>query len=419
MKHIITTSMLALSTSVAFIVAAPAFPHHSSAPHFDHDTTQTVTGTFTELKFVNPHAYIYFDVKTDGKTEGWRCELSSATQLKRWGWSADMFRPGQEMTITGNPAWREDNVCLFRSAIMTDGTEVARNTNYRSDEMEPGDDLWEGRAKTLANGQPNLSGPWQTLSFGRNAEYGDEYAAVHNQAGKDAAIGYEMEFDNPIIRCHFVNIVNGWIHDENVNDIMQTHEVVTLQYGFMDLVRTIHLNLDSHPDDLKPSSAGHSIGRWEGDTLVVETTGFLAGILEHRYGHMHSDQVSVTERFHVDYDEKLLVRNYVINDPLYLEQPAIGHDGQKLVDTPYEPYACVELSGANNIRPGESYVLPEGANPAEVVDAASPENLVKPADSQSKAQLAAPEKSGLSRLWSLVIGGAIGLIAIMLLRRKS
>ncbi len=47
-----------------------------------------------------------------------------------------------------------------------------------------------------------------------------------------------------------------------------------MTYGFMNIVRTIHLDMDSHPENITPSLAGHSIGKWEGDTLVVDTIGF-------------------------------------------------------------------------------------------------------------------------------------------------
>lgn len=69
MKHTLTTSFLSLSIGLTFLGVAPAFAHHSSAPHFDRDTQVEVTGRFKDFKFVNPHAYIYFDVDVDGVTQ--------------------------------------------------------------------------------------------------------------------------------------------------------------------------------------------------------------------------------------------------------------------------------------------------------------------------------------------------------------
>jgi len=329
--------------------------HHSSAPHFDRDSEVVVEGTVAELKFVNPHAYLYFDVEKDGELVNWRCELSAATQLRRFGWSADMFTVGQRITVNGAPARREDNVCFLNSLTLEDGTVITRRGNLteatqaaRNTESSPRTE----RAAYLDNGQPNLQGPWISRSFGRNSErIRANFTAT--EAANKAAEGYEMEFDDPILRCHVVNIFNGWNHDQHVNDISQTDNTITLQYGFMDFVRTIHLGLEEHPGDIEPSTGGHSIGHWDGDTLVVDTIGFEEGVLSHQSGLKHSDQMHTIERFRFDAEREYLVRDYTVTDPLYLVGEASGQDLMALSDTPYTPYNCLELSGDNNIRPSD------------------------------------------------------------------
>jgi hypothetical protein len=353
MQHRLTSLIGCASFCLVFSGSLNA--HHSSAPHFDRDTEIVVEGTVTELKFVNPHAYLYFDVEKDGELVNWRCELSAATQLRRFGWSADMFTAGQRITVNGAPARREDNVCFLNSLTLDDGTVITRRGNLteatqaaRNAESSPSTD----RAVYLDNGQPNLQGPWISRSVRRNSErIRPSFTAT--EAGKKAAEGYEMEFDDPILRCHVVNIFDGWNHDQHVNKIIQTDDTVTLQYGFMDFVRTIHLDLDEHPDDIEPSTGGHSIGHWDGDTLVVDTVGFEEGVLSHQSGLKHSDRMHVVERFHFDPERQYLVRDYTVTDSLYLVGESNGQDLMALSDTPYTPYNCVELSGDNNIRPSE------------------------------------------------------------------
>ena len=328
------------------------FAHHSSAPHFDRDSEITVEGNVTELKFVNPHAYLYFDEEKDGELISWRCELSAATQLRRFGWSADMFTAGQRITVNGAPARREDNVCFLNSLTLDDGTVITRRGNLTQAPANPESSPKTERAAYLDNGQPNLQGPWVSMSFGRNSE-GIRARFTATDAGESAATGYEVEFDDPILRCHPVNIFNGWNHDRHVNDIIQTDDTITLQYGFMDLVRTIHLDMDEHPNNIKPSTGGHSIGRWDGDTLIVDTIGFEEGFLSRRTGMKHSSQMHTIERFHFDAERNYLVRDYTVTDPLYLVGEASGQDLMAQSDAPYSPYNCVELSGDNNIRPSE------------------------------------------------------------------
>jgi hypothetical protein len=329
--------------------------HHSSAPHFDRDSEIVVEGVVTELKFVNPHAYLYFDVEQDGELVNWRCELSAATRLARTGWTADVLTAGQKVTINGAPARREDNVCFLNSLTLEDGTVITRQHGF----AEPGQSADEpvtapksARPTYLDNGQPNLQGPWVSMSFGRGSErIRAEYTAT--DAGVAAADGYEVEFDDPILRCHPVNIFSGWNHDRHVNDITQDDDAIKLQYGFMDFVRTIHLDMDEHPDNIEPSTGGHSIGHWDGDTLVVDTIGFEEGFLSRSNGMKHSSQMHTVERFHFDAQRNYLVRDYTVTDPLYLVGEANGQDLMAMSDAPYTPYNCLELSGDNNIRPSD------------------------------------------------------------------
>ena len=271
-----------INVAAAFLLlASNTYAHHSSAPHYDHNNRIELIGTYTEMKYVNPHAYIYFDVDEEGTTNSWRCELSAASTLTRRGWSADMFTEGQKLTIAGSPARREDNVCFLNTLQLEDGTTISRNqditgllTNLTEASAETSAPK-APREKTLSNGQPNLSGAWVSRSFGRNGQ-GIRPNYQPTDAGKLAAADYDIAYDDPIIQCHYLNLINGWNHDVNINEISQTDDAVTLQYGFMDVVRTIHLNISEHPTDLEPSATGHSIGHWENNTLVVDTIGFEA-----------------------------------------------------------------------------------------------------------------------------------------------
>lgn len=307
----------------------------------------------TELRFVNPHAYVYFDVTgDDGSTQEWRCELSAATSLGRRGWTKDTFQPGQYIEVTGSPARREEHVCYLSNFRLNGGPEYARNAEFEDGTVTTGylDTSGLTRAAFLDNGQRNFAGPWVTLSFGRGSSRGFRDPYTPTAAGLAAREGYDMAFDDPILRCHVYNVINGWNHDRHVNEIYQSDDKITMQYGFMDFVRTIHLDMDAHPTSITPSTGGHSIGWWEDDTLVVDTIGFEQGVLAHRDGTAHSDQMHLIERFHIDADEYVLIRDYTIEDQKFLENVVRGQDFMALSAVPYEPYGCVELSGENNIR---------------------------------------------------------------------
>jgi hypothetical protein len=109
----------------------------------------------------------------------------------------------------------------------------------------------------------------------------------------------------------------------------------------MNLKRTVHMNLKQHPANVKLTRAGHSIGRWDGDTLVIDSVGFLPGVLNGSV--RHSDQMHVVERFTLDAKTFQLVREWEVEDPLYLKGKATGKDAPVMpADAPYAEDKCKE-----------------------------------------------------------------------------
>jgi hypothetical protein len=152
--------------------------------------------------------------------------------------------------------------------------------------------------------------------------------------------GFDPQNDNPRFHCQPTNIFMDWTFDQHVNQIVQTADTITLKYGFMDLERTIHMNMSEHPADITPTLAGHSIGHWDGDVLVVDTVGFAPGYLDTRRGVMYSGQMHVVERFTYDHAAKTLTRSWVAEDPLYFTGQYTGEDVVSIADIPYERYNC-------------------------------------------------------------------------------
>ena len=80
--------------------------------------------------------------------------------------------------------------------------------------------------------------------------------------------------------------------------IVQTPKEIIMIYEYDHTVRQIFMDGRPHPEDITPTYMGHSIGKWDGDTLVVDTVGFNEKTWLDRDGHPHSDQLHVIERFH-------------------------------------------------------------------------------------------------------------------------
>ena len=96
------TSILGLA---ALLVGAPAAAHHSFSAIFDSAKPVTLTGTVTRIEWMNPHTWIYLDVKNDdGRVEAWAFEMGSPNRLMRYGWHQNSLPTGATVTITGSQA---------------------------------------------------------------------------------------------------------------------------------------------------------------------------------------------------------------------------------------------------------------------------------------------------------------------------
>ena len=351
--------MTRISILTLLLVASVAVAHHGTNGQFDHSQAVDVSGVVVKIRFVNPHSYVYFDVTTDnGEVQNWRCEMRAATALKRSGWSADMFPEGTLIRIKGVQARREPYGCYVEEFSLDDGETISR---YAKIDGGEGEVAVVSRPAVLANGQPNISGDWAVpLRGGRPAGAerrgpgpggsgpggpggpGARYS--QSEAGLAAVADFNAEKDNPRYHCNAVNIIADWEFDQHINRIEQTDDTITLSYGFMDIVRVIHLNMEAQPDDITPSRAGHSIGKWDGNILVVDTIGFAEGYLDGRRGVMHSDQMHVVEKFTFDPKEASIDREFSAEDALYLTKSYTGQDKVFLSATPFDPYNCEDLT---------------------------------------------------------------------------
>ena len=102
-------------------------------------------------------------------------------------------------------------------------------------------------------------------------------------------------------------------------EVHQTPELIVFKYEYFDQVRLIHMDGRAHPPaDAPHSKMGHSVGRWEGDELVVDTTHIAASTITNN-GLDHSDQVHMVERYKLSEDGKRLYAMQWFSDPVMLE----------------------------------------------------------------------------------------------------
>lgn len=103
----------------------PAFAHHSLASEFDEGKPLTLQGVITKVEWLNPHVYIYIDVKNRaGTATTWSLETLPPPTLRRGGLHKDMLGAGQTVTVVAYQARATPNLAFLRKITFADGHEV-------------------------------------------------------------------------------------------------------------------------------------------------------------------------------------------------------------------------------------------------------------------------------------------------------
>jgi hypothetical protein len=212
------------------------------------------------------------------------------------------------------------------------------------------------------NGKPDLSGTWipgSTLLLfegEQSVAAARAYDAAHGRAAapppesppyKPDAEKQRQYYlgrkgiDDPMARCLLSGVPRIMFRPLPFEIVQLPNRVHSL-YENHHAFRNIPTDGTPHPDDLEPSYLGDSIGRWDGDTLVVDVTGFNDKSWLQGVGTVHSEQLRVTERYTRDTFETIRYE-VTIEDPETLTKPWHMQDTMRLrPNERLREYECIE-----------------------------------------------------------------------------
>lgn len=204
------------------------------------------------------------------------------------------------------------SIFLFAPATARSQTDASKRTSKAT-----------GSAATprTIDGKPDLSGFWQgplLRDMDKNVPGG--FPSILTEAGK-AAYQYNLtKTVNPEGLCLFAGIPRASISGVPFEIVQNSNRVVFL-YELMTTWRSIPVDGRDHPKDVEPSFFGNGVGRWDGDTLIIDSIGFkdkLSWLDDD--AHPHSDGMHVVERWR-RIDRQHLEHAATVEDPKFYSKP--------------------------------------------------------------------------------------------------
>ncbi len=286
------------------LLGVPASAHHSISM-FDTSQEILIEGTVARFDWVNPHMYLIVETKgPDGKPALVEGEGLGITQALVDGLDRDALKPGTHVVVRANPnrgGWGRQ---VRIQDVTTQDGEIhpfyAANRRVRT--LTPAESL-EGHwapARAALGAAFGAMARWPITPEGRAAQ------------AKLVADGLCYVEPTPVLAI---------LDELRTIEIGEDEIVMRFDNTGDHVVRTVHMDA-AHPAGVQPSLHGHSIGRWEGDTLVIDTIGFEPDPSGIALNVPASPGKHTVERLTLTEDRLRLRYEVTVEDPVYLAGPA-------------------------------------------------------------------------------------------------
>jgi hypothetical protein len=181
------------------------------------------------------------------------------------------------------------------------------------------------RLNALLDDPANDARPFEQLQTQAKA-YEREYIRSRLTAAALKTYPLDPADDPGFLRCEPWGLARQMFAQHQLEIRQRGSDRLELRYGEWDARRTVYMDGRKRPANQAPSPMGYSVGRWDGDTLVVETSGVAANIarwLDGSASAQHSDQLTVVERYKRSDDGKTLLLTATMDDPWSLREPLV------------------------------------------------------------------------------------------------
>ena len=304
--------------------AAPAHAHHAWAAVFTDEYTE-IEGYVTEYNFKNPHVNIMLSVTDeDGVETEWMATGPAAPPFRRWGWSGDTVEVGQYLRLRGRTSRTgAPMIVLVGDDIQngrlleldpSDGSVVRAVVGDVAETTEPV--ALAALPLTIEDGRPNFTGMW--LGGPRDRRPSPPF----NEAGAALQAEFDALNDPAFATCSDPGLVRQAAFTPHPMRVMQYDDRVVFEYEEHGGRRVIYLD-GRGPETSRHTRFGHHAARYEGDTLIIESSRLL-GNLANGGGNALSDRTTTVETYRRADDPELgavIEMSMEITDPRHLTEP--------------------------------------------------------------------------------------------------
>jgi hypothetical protein len=301
--------------------------HHPISAKFDDAKTVTLSGVVTMVDWRNPHVHIFMNVRNGNDADNWAIELESPIDLEAGGWTNASLQAGDPITVNGIAA-RNGSRQLWATKIVMTGTgkQVLHITPASPPVLLANRPTprWPDKQPRLGPQPGGVNGYWafpsSTVLVENTASdvATDKYGLLRNVADAKrvaplqpwALALYEhrqrrfLQDDPTFLNCKPPGGPRQFQLSQGVQFVedRDRQRVFVLIGGGNNNFRIMYLDGRGHAgqvggDDDNPLYYGRSVGKWEGDTLVMDTRGFNEDFWFTNGGLPHTEQLKLVERF--------------------------------------------------------------------------------------------------------------------------
>ncbi len=370
--------LVCLILTALFLVASPVARAHHSGVAFDQSQTLTVSGEVVRFVWRNPHMAINMEVVDDaGNKTLWKIEGPGTTVMSKQGFNRTSINTGDRITVVVNPLKNGQPGGLLQVITLASGERHVMDAGYPAESAgpapaaapvaprqipslvewvpPPAGETWQVRERktrperlpligddprqtgagaldpdNLAKPRPaapfDLTGTWAfrgeeayranygSYEFKPHPEFTEEGQRIYTEYLGYARAG--QRYKEPTAQCYPAGMPRLMTRYGSLM-MLQYPTAIFMVSRLNNEYRAIWLDgREREPESSRdPNWNGESIGHWEGDTLVVETTGFTDENHLIQQGVFAGDQLRIVERIQVINEGNTMVTEYIMTDP--------------------------------------------------------------------------------------------------------